>query len=147
MGYGKAAGLQFYKQLLERVDSLPGVESASVAFSVPMGYYNSSDFVEVPGYEAPAGASDPSSAFNAVSPGYFRTLGILVLEGRDFSDADKEDSQSVAVVNEAMAKKFWPKESAFGHEFRIAGDRAHSLRVIGVVKNSRTTGMVGPIQE
>jgi predicted permease len=147
IGYGKAAGLQFYKQLIERVDSLPGVESASVAFSVPMGYYNSSDFVEVPGYQAPAGASAPSSAFNAVSPGYFRTLGILLLEGRDFTNLDKEDSQWVAVVNEAMAKKFWPKESALGHEFRIAGDRAHSLRVIGVVKSSRTTGMIGPIQE
>jgi predicted permease len=147
IGYDKSKGLRFYKELLERIDTLPGVESSSVAFMVPFGYFNDSDFVEVPGYEVPQGTSVPSAGFNVISPGYFRTLRISLLEGRGFSNADQEDMQWVAIVNEAMAKRFWPKESALGHEFRIAGDRVHSLRVVGVVKNSKTNSMIGVVRE
>jgi predicted permease len=147
IGYDKLKGLQFYKELLGRINNLPGVESASAAFTVPFGYFNDSDFLEVPGYEVPQGTSVPSAGFNMVSPEYFRTLRIPLLEGRDFSNADQEDTQWVAIINEEMAKRFWPKESALGHEFRIAGDRGHSLRIIGVVKNSKTNSMMGPVRE
>ena len=147
IGYDKSKGLQFYKELLERIDTLPGVESSSAAFTVPFGYFNDSDFLEVPGYEVPQGTTVPSAGFNTVSPGYFRTLRIRLLEGRDFTNADQEDTQWVAIINEAMAKRFWPKESALGHEFRIAGDRAHSLRIVGVVKNSKTNSMIGVVRE
>ncbi|HYL65105.1 MAG TPA: ABC transporter permease, partial [Candidatus Methylomirabilis sp.] len=147
IGYSKQQGLQFYNRLLERIQAMPGVESASVAFSVPMGYYNNYDWVDVPGYEVPHGAAPPIVGQNFVTPGYFRTMAIPLLEGRDFAKADVADSQWVAVVNEAFAKKFWPNQSAVGHEFRVAGDHVHSLRVVGVVRNSRTTGMVGPIRE
>lgn len=74
-------------------------------------------------------------------------MGIPFLEGRDFTKADDQNSTWVAIVNETMAHKFWPNESAIGHEFRIASDHVHSLHVVGVVKNSRTLGMVGPIRE
>jgi len=147
IGYSKQQGLQFYNQLLERIEGMPGVESASVAFSVPMGYYNNTDWVEVPGYEVPRGTAAPFVGYNVVTPGYFRTMGIPLLEGRDFTKADVPDSQWVAIVNEAMAGKFWPMQSAIGREFHVASDRVHSLRIIGVVKNSRTTGTVGPIRE
>ena len=147
IGYSKQQGLQFYNQLLERIEGIPGVASASVAFSVPMGYYNNTDWVEVHGYEVPRGTAAPIVGYNAVTPGYFRTMGIPLLEGRDFTKADVPDSQWVAIVNEAMARKFWPMQSAIGREFHVASDRVHSLRIIGVVKNSRTTGMVGPIRE
>ncbi len=147
IGYSKQQGLQFYNQLLERIEGMSGVESASVAFSVPMGYYNNTDWVEVPGYEVPRGTAAPIVGYNAVTPRYFRTMGIPLLEGRDFTKADVPDSQWVAIVNEAMARKFWPMQSAIGREFHVASDHVHSLRIIGVVKNSRTTGMVGPIRE
>ncbi len=147
IGYNKQQGLQFYTQLLERIESMPGVEAASVAFSVPMGYYNNSDWVEVPGYEVPHGEAQPMAGLNIVTPGYFRTMGIPLLEGRDFTKADVENSAWVAIVNETMARKFWPNQSAIGHEFKVASDHVHSLRVVGVVKNSRTLGLVGPIRE
>lgn len=147
IGYSKQQGLQFYNELLERVRALPGVKSASVAFSVPMGYYNGSDWVDVPGYEVPHGAASPFAGLNCVTPDYFHTMGIPFLEGRDFTKADDENSTWAAIVNETMAHKFWPNESAIGHEFRIASDHVHSLHVVGVVKNSRTLGMVGPIRE
>ena len=118
-----------------------------VAFSVPMGYYNGSDWVDVPGYEVPHGAASPFAGLNCVTPDYFHTMGIPFLEGRDFTKADDQNSTWVAIVNETMAQKFWPNESAIGHEFRIASDHVHSLHVVGVVKNSRTLGMLGPIRE
>src|ERR1700722_10840577 len=147
IGYSRKQGLQFYTQLLERIESMPGVEAAGAAFSAPMGYYNNTDWVEVPGYEVPHGEAQPIVGCNAVTPGYFRTMGIALLEGRDFTKADVENSAWVAIVNETMAHKFWPNQSAIGHEFRAASDHAHSLRVIGVAKNSRTVGIVGPIRE
>jgi predicted permease len=147
IGYNKQQGLQFYTELLERIESMPGVEAAGVAFSVPMGYYNDTDWVEVPGYEVPHGEAQPIAGYNVVTAGYFRTMGIPLLEGRDFTRADDENSAWAAIVNETMARKFWPNQSAIGHEFRVASDHVHSLRVVGVVKNSRTLGMVGPIRE
>ena len=147
IGYSRQQGLQFYTQLLERIESMPGVEVAGVAFSVPMGYYNDSDWVEVPGYEVPHGEAQPIAAYNIVTPRYFRTMRIPLLEGRDFTTADVENSAWVAIVNETMARKFWPNQSAIGHEFKVASDHVHSLRVVGVVKNSRTLGLVGPIRE
>jgi predicted permease len=147
IGYKKQQGLQFYRQLIERVEAMPGVESASVAFSVPMGYYSNYDWVEVPGYEVPSGTPRPIVALNYVTPDYFRTMGIRLLAGRSFTKADDEYSPWVAIINESMANKFWPNQSAIGHEFREASIHDHSLRVVGVVKNSRTNGMIGPIRE
>ena len=147
IGYGRQQGLQFYDQLVEGIEAMPGVESASVAFSVPMGYYGNYDWVEVPGYEVPPGATQPTIGLNYVTPGYFRTMGIQLLEGRDFAKTDVQDTQWVAIVNEAFAKKFWPNQSAIGHEFREASIHTHLLRIVGVVKNSRTIGVTGPIAE
>jgi predicted permease len=126
---------------------MPSVESASVAFSVPLGYYVNYDWVEVPGYEVPHGATQPTIGLNYVTPGYFRTMGIQLLEGRDFAKTDVQNAQWVAIVNQAFAKKFWPNQSAIGHEFREVSIHTHPLRIVGVVKNSRTTGVTGPIAE
>jgi macrolide transport system ATP-binding/permease protein len=145
IGFNKEQGLAFYKQLQERVESLPGVQSASVAFSVPLGYYNNGDTLDVPGYEVGSGQAPPSVPFNPVTPGYFRTLGIPLLQGRDFEAKDVADAQAVAIVNEAMAAKFWPNADPIGREFQMVGDRAHPLRVVGVAKNSRTIGLTGPV--
>jgi predicted permease len=146
IGYDQQQGMGFYKQLVERVDALPGVQSASVAFSVPMGYYNSGDSLEVPGYEVAAGEAPPYAAFDPVMPDYFRTLGIPLLQGRDFNGKDVEGAPMVAVVNEAMAAKFWPNANPIGHDFKIVSNRTHSIRVVGVVKNSRTTRLTGPME-
>jgi predicted permease len=145
IGYGQEQGLAFYKQAIERVESLPGVQSASVAFSVPMGYYGDNDTLEIPGYETASGEAPPSVSYNPVTPDYFRTMGIPLLQGREFNGQDVEGAQTVAIVNEAMVTKFWPKESAIGREFKTVSNRAHPLRVIGVVKNSRMVSLAGPV--
>jgi macrolide transport system ATP-binding/permease protein len=147
VGYDKAQGLAFFKEALARVRSLPGVKSASIAFSVPLGYYATADSIEVPGFEVGKGEAPPNLNYNVVTPGYFDTLNIPLVEGHDFTDADVEGKPRVAIVNRAMAEKFWPKTSAIGHEFTLVSDRAHSIRVAGVVENSRTTNLIGPMHE
>jgi predicted permease len=145
IGYTEAEGREFYKNLLERVRALPGIESATTADSVPMGYYNNFDTLTLEGYEPPPGQPAPNVSFNAVSTDYWKTLRIRVLRGRLPSDADNEKSPYVAVVNEAMAKAFWPHAEAIGRHFSLGSEPAHSIEVVGVVANSRFQGMAGPI--
>jgi predicted permease len=145
IGYNKQQELAFYKEALEQVLTLPGVTTASVAFAVPRGYYNAGDALEIPGVEVGKGEAPPFAGYNVVTPQYFETLGTKLLEGREFDANDLEDRHRVAIINQVMAEKFWPKESAIGHEFRMVSDRAHTMRIVGVVENSRTNGLIGEI--
>jgi putative ABC transport system permease protein len=146
IGYNEAQGRAFYKTLLARVRALPGVVSASTANSTPLGYYNNGDTVVVEGYEVPAGQPTPVSFYNAISSDYFKTMDIPMLQGRLFTDADDQNTQFVGIVNEAMAKKYWPNEDAIGRHFKIGADPNHSITVVGVAKDSRYSGMTGEIQ-
>jgi macrolide transport system ATP-binding/permease protein len=145
IGYNNARGIQFSKQLLAQVKTLPGVESASLAFSVPMGYYNTASTLDIPGYAVPAGQPEPTVLYNMVSPGYFRTMGIPLESGRDFTDADDDNAQHVAIVNQTMANKFWAHEDPIGHRFRMTDDPKHDYEVVGVAKDSRIDGITSPI--
>ena len=145
IGYNEAQGREFYKTLLARVRALPGVTSASTANSIPLGYVNNGDAVIVEGYELPAGQPTPVLVYNTISPDYFQTLGIPMLQGRVFTDADDQKAQFVAIVNDAMAKKYWPNEDPIGRYFKIGAEPGHSIRVVGVAKDARYQGMTGPI--
>ncbi len=145
IGYNRDQGEAFYKEVLERVRRVPGVKSASVAFTVPMSYFNTGDSVEAPGYEVSKGEAPPFAGYNMVTPKYFETLGIALLEGREFDARDAQDKERVAIVNRAMAEKFWPKQSAIGREFTIVSDRTHHMKVVGVTENTRTNGLIGPV--
>jgi putative ABC transport system permease protein len=145
IGYSQLEGREFYKNLLERVRSLPGVESASIANSIPMGYFNNVDSLTIDGYELPPGQPAPSVPYNTVSSDYFTTLRIPMLRGRVFTSADDEKAPYVAIVNEAMAKTYWPKDDPIGRRFKIGSDLNHSIEVVGVSKNSRFQGLTGTI--
>jgi macrolide transport system ATP-binding/permease protein len=145
IGYNEAQGREFYKNLLARVRALPGVISASTANSTPMGYYNNGDTVVVEGYDLPKGEPTPISFYNVISTDYFKTLGITLLNGRLFTDADDQNSLYVAIVNEAMAKKFWPNLDPIGRHFTIGAEPTHPLTVVGVAKDSRYQGVTGVI--
>jgi predicted permease len=145
IGYNEAQGREFYKTLLARVRALPGVVSASTANSTPLGYYNNGDTVVVEGYEIPAGQPTPVSFYNSISTDYFKTMDIPMLQGRLFTDADDQNTQFVAIVNQAMAKKYWPNQDPIGRHFKIGADPNHSIAVVGVAKDSRYSGMTGEI--
>jgi predicted permease len=146
IGFNQQQTRDFYKNLLARVSSLPGVVSASTATATPMGYYNNGDTLTIEGYQPPAGQPPPSALYNTISTDYFRTMQVPLLRGRAFTDADGENAQYVAVLSEAMAKKFWPDADPIGRQFQMSTDAKHSMVVVGIVKDVRYQGVKGVIQ-
>jgi predicted permease len=145
VGYNEEQGRAFYKNLLERVRALPGVEWASTAVATPMGYLGGSDLVDVDGYQAPPGEAKAPLVYNIVSSGYLETMKIPLLRGRAIGDRDTQTSPYVAIVNEAMVKKYWTNTDPIGRYFKIGSEPQHSIQVVGVVKDSRVRGITGTI--
>jgi predicted permease len=137
-GYTPERGQLFYQQVAERVAGLPGVRHAAVAQSPPLaGGLSRSVF--------PEGADTTTQdrilvQVNSVSPGYFETIGIPLLRGRAFTNADESGAPLVVVVNQTMAERFWPGQDAIGKRFRFFGDEAMTT-VVGIARNSKYNGV------
>jgi predicted permease len=144
IGYNDAQSQEFYKELLDRVRIAPGVESATLAYTIPMRLYAmNADYINVPGYTRPAGQPTPIVHFNMVTPGYFATMGTPLLRGREFTAADDKGAPEVAIANQAMAEKFWPGEDPIGRTFELNVSK-HFVRIVGVAKDSKTLHFSGP---
>jgi putative ABC transport system permease protein len=137
----------FYRQLIERLSGLPGVEAAALTSTLPMGRGGWSKLdVDVEGRIRAPGEARPSGFYYAVTPDYFRTLGIPVLKGRDFRLEDDNGRVEVALVNESMARLLWPGEDPLGKRFRLGGfpnpeDPFPWVRVVGVVADTRSESL------
>ncbi|MFZ3243609.1 MAG: ABC transporter permease [Candidatus Acidiferrales bacterium] len=138
-GYQEAQGRQFQKTLLDRARALPGVQSASLAMTVPMSYASYYDELKIDGYQTRPGEEVPAAGLNAVMPGYFETMRIPILQGRGIQDFDAENSPRVAVVNQAFVEKYWHGQNPIGRHFSTTGDPNHVMQVVGVARNSRDT--------
>ncbi|MEO8504296.1 MAG: ABC transporter permease [Acidobacteriota bacterium] len=136
-GYSREAGQQFYARLLERVRALPGVASAALAYHVPVQERSALTSIAVTNFTPPAG-EEPRVAFTPVSTGFFETLGVRLLAGRDFTEADGQ-GESVLMVNDAFAKRYWPGRDPLGE--RVLNFGKGGGRVIGVVPTLRNTGV------
>ena len=112
-GYDEPRGQKLYEQLLERANALPGVRSASLATEVPLGLGGRRRGISIEGYE-PQSGEDMGVHTNTVGPGYFRTMGIPLARGRDFTAADRADAPGVVVVNEAFVRRYWPDQDPIG---------------------------------
>ncbi|HEX7287574.1 MAG TPA: ABC transporter permease [Candidatus Angelobacter sp.] len=145
VGYTEAKGRAFYRDVLQRARDLPGVESASLAAWVPMGDTQFGGPIDVPGIETPKGQPRPSALYNAVSPGYFHTMGIPIERGRDLAESDSASSLHVALINQAMAEKYWPGQDPLGRQFSVPDDATHPIQIIGVVRNFRMADADSPI--
>jgi predicted permease len=138
VGYDNEQSRNFYRQLLERTRSLPGVEAASATRLMPLGdSSNSNGPVLKEGETLPRGSSGRTIMTNIVGPGYFNTMQIPFVEGRDFDDRDHVKSQQVVVVNQRMAEILWPGESAVGKRIFVGTESRDALEVIGVVKTGK----------
>jgi macrolide transport system ATP-binding/permease protein len=137
LGYSEARGREFYRDLETRIRALPGVLSEAQAFTVPLGYISAADRVSIPQHPVEPGKQAPSVGNNSVTSDYFKTLKIPLLRGRSFTDADSPTAPPVAVISEAMAKKFWPAEDALGKRFIIKDNAAKAIEVIGVVQDAK----------
>jgi predicted permease len=138
IGYNNARTLEFYKDMLPRVRNLPGVVSATVAQSIPMGIIDDgSDTVTIEGYTPPPGQAPPSINYDIIGTDYFRTLGIPIVEGRSFTDTDTGKSLDVAIVSRTMAQKYWPHEDPIGRHFAAGYDPTHPMTIVGVAGDAR----------
>jgi predicted permease len=128
---------QMNATLLERLDGLPGVSSMALASDLPLndGVPNNVRW-QIEGIAAPAGSPGPSSDYTAVSPDYFRTVGIPLLRGRAFTTADRDTGNVMAIVSARLAKTYWGRRDPVGT--RITADSGrHWLTVVGVVGDVR----------
>ena len=134
VGYTPARAQTFQDELLERVRSLPGVESAAFSRMVPLSYVSSATApIVVDGYTPPPEES-PTVDYNEVGPNYFVTMGIPLAAGREFTRADDENAAPVAVVNETMAQRYWNGRSPLGGRLQLKG---RWMQVIGIAKDSK----------
>src|SRR6185503_7494836 len=108
-GYDDARGQQFYRQLTERLQSLPGVESAAVMSYIPLSLNYNSNTIYVEGRPAERGENAPVAMTGSAGPTYFKTMGTPILQGREFTEADQEKAERVAVVNEYFVRRLMPE--------------------------------------
>ena len=144
IGYQEAQGKEFYRSAEERIRALPGVVSVTQAFSVPMSLIGAQDQVIADEHPLESGRVAPDVFDNYVTPSYFETLRIPLKRGRTFTDADNEKAPHVAVINETMAKTFWPNKDALGRRFKTK-DSDHQwaeFEVIGIVQDGKYKGIV-----
>ena len=143
IGYSQIQAADFYRQLLTRTRAVPGVQSASLAMIVPLTDTVDVSEITIPGRVARHG-EELHADRNAVSPDYFKTMNIAVLQGRDFLDSDNQSSPRVAIINEAMASRFWSGINPLGQNFKRDDDTRHPIEIVGVVRNSRTEDVYSP---
>jgi predicted permease len=123
--------LRFYQDAIDKVSAIPGVESAALATRVPMQLNANTWEIWVPGRHRPGEHGDTVEV-TTVSPEYFKTMGVGIVEGRGFTTADRPDTLRVAIVNETMARRVWPGESAIGKIFRTRGGDGPPFQIVGV---------------
>jgi predicted permease len=135
-GYKEERGQQFFKQLTERVSSLPGVRDAAIASYIPMGDENSLDYIYPEGQSTDDKSKTETTFDDDVQPGYFRTAGTPVIQGREFTEADNATAPKVAIINETFAKQIWPGQDPLGKVFRIKKD-GPPIQVVGLTRTGK----------
>ena len=127
----------FYSDLVKRVKSLPGVQSAAAINYLPLGGSNASDTFLVEGQPEPARGQENEGRYRVCTPDYFQTMGISILKGRPFNDQDIAGSKPVVIVNETMARRYWANGDALGKRIRFEGplDKAPWMEVVGIAQD------------
>jgi len=136
--YTEAQSQQFFKQVTDRAALLPGVKSAALTFIIPMGPRQDAETIVPEGYQFPKGNANVQILADTVDEHYFDTMGVPIVRGRGFRATDNATAPKVAVVNEALAAKYWPSQNPIGKCFR-EGDAQQGpwVEVVGVAKTSK----------
>lgn len=136
--YNETQTQQFYRQVAERAHTVPGVKSATLASGVPMDGNNLGSVTILPeGLQIPKGQENPSIFSSTVDEHYFDTMDLPVVRGRGFRASDTSSSPHVAVVNEQLAKHYWPDRDAIGKRFRLNPPDGPWAEIVGVTKTTK----------
>jgi putative ABC transport system permease protein len=127
----------FYSDLVKRVETVSGVTSAALVNHLPLGGSNSSTSFLVEGLPEPPPGQEFDGRYRVCTPNYFQTMGIRVLKGRAFTEQDRAGSQPVIIVNETLARKYWPNTDPIGKRMRYTGPLEENpwMQVVGVVQD------------
>ena len=140
-GYDQTRGQEFYRRLIERVESVPGVRSATLTDLFPLSVNYSSNCVHIEGQPPVRGGEVPNAMVASVGMKYFSTMAIPLLAGRDFSASDTDKSPRVAVVNEAFAHRFFPEagslEEVVGKRFSFRSSEGPFIQIAGVARDGK----------
>jgi hypothetical protein len=126
-------GTAFYRELLRRLAAMPEVVSAAIGWYPP--FFNGRGPAVIPGGDG----AEVETAGNGVSPGWFETHGVRIVEGREFNDSE-EDKRNSLIVNEVLAEKFWPRQNAIGRSIKWGGEQR---MVVGVASENRCLAVLG----
>jgi predicted permease len=137
-GYTPDQAKDFYTRLIARVQALPGVGSAALASHLPLGTQRSNGNFQLEGQEVPPGEQGFFFEQFSVGPGYFATMGTALLQGREFTEVDREGAPRVAIINEAAARRYWPGQNPIGRRLFAGGPGpGNALEIVGVVPTGR----------
>lgn len=140
-GYDDKRGREFYRRLVERVASVPGMQSVSLARRLPLTASGIA-FAEIviDGY-APAHDEDMHFNYETVGPKYFQTMRIPLVQGRDFDERDRDGARGVVIISEAMARRYWPGGNAIGQRIKLDKDW---LEIVGIAKDVKYSRLSEP---
>jgi macrolide transport system ATP-binding/permease protein len=142
-GYDESRGREFYRQLVERVKTLPGVQAATLARRLPLTLSGIAFANVVIDGHMPARAEDMRFNYETVGPRYFQTMRIPLVHGRDIEERDHEGTQRVVVINETMAQRFWPRGDALGGRLKVADEW---LKIVGIAQDVKNRSLSEPAQ-
>jgi putative ABC transport system permease protein len=137
----------FYRDLLSELRGVPGVDSIAGVTSLPTAVRSNGGYwIEGGPTAEDQGVRSPQALFNVVTPDYFRTLGVPITRGRDFSDGDRRDAPFVAIINESLARAAFPNDDPIGRRMRCGLDSSELMTVVGIVRDVRTRGPQTPAE-
>jgi putative ABC transport system permease protein len=137
LGYDQQRSLAFYEELDRRLKAIPGVESASQSFTIPLSWIIGSYLAWPEGHGGDDAATRPALGANSVTPSYFDTMKIAIVQGRNFDDRDKAGSLRVAIVNEVMAERYWPNQNPIGKRIVVRAIPGEPWEVVGVARTTK----------
>jgi putative ABC transport system permease protein len=126
----------FHREVVEQLQQIPGVQSASLVRGLPFSGNGGTVSIILPDREAPPTGHEPEVLFNTAMPNYFETIGIPVLRGRVFTSQDQANTPAVVVINQTMARKFWPNQDPLGKQVTRLEDGS-TATIIGVVGDAK----------
>jgi putative ABC transport system permease protein len=131
----------FYRRVLERAKAIPGVMSAGYTTFLPLTNGGGTNGFTVEGAPPPAPGHFNDANHRVISSEYLQTIGVRLRAGRFFQDSDGPDTRPVAIINEAMARQYWPAQNPLGHRFRFSDANAPWITIVGLVDDVRQAGL------